>query len=130
MLPRGFMFSWLKRKRTAPTKGADSDNVRDSSWSRCGAGKALCRWTHPDGKHRVYLFALNDGLFCYVTEYLFACGTDLLADDQSRHCWVYGGTGDSLYHSEATATREILLALPWVQDTQREEPPSETNQAA
>jgi hypothetical protein len=77
---------------------------------------AVCRWTHPDGKHRVYLIARRDGLFGRWGEHF--------SDEEFEMCWIQDDTGGSFYDSEETAVTEIHVAYPWSRDVAREERPT------
>jgi len=77
-------------------------------------GAAVCRWTHADGKQRVYLIARNDGCF--------SCGSEHFSDDEFEKCWIPEGAGGSIFASEAIAVREIGFLFPWSRDVAREEP--------
>ena len=80
-------------------------------------GRAVCRWTDPDGKHRVYLIAREDGVFCYVSMYF--------SDAEFEHCWLPEGTGGSFFDSRETAVREIESGWPWSRTVSPEERTSE-----
>jgi hypothetical protein len=76
---------------------------------------AVSRWTHPDGKQRVYLIARGDGLFGRWSEHF--------SDDEDEMCWTPDDLGASLYDSEETAVREIHSASPWSREVPREDGP-------
>jgi hypothetical protein len=99
------MLKWLKKRKTPESI--------PTTWSRFIAGNSRYRWTHPDGRHRAYLIVRTDGLF--------TCGSEYYSDVDFEHCWIPEGVGGSLYDSEETATRELLLMFPWARDVQREE---------
>ena len=76
-------------------------------------GTVRCRWTHSDGKQRVYLIARHDGGFCY--------GSEHFSDDRSELCWIPEGAGGSIFGSEEIAVREIHADFPWSRDVKRED---------
>jgi hypothetical protein len=84
-----------------------------NAWSRFVMGSAVCRWTSPDSKERVYLIARHDGGFCSGSEYF--------SDAEFEHCWCPVGAGGSIYGSEEIAVREIHAAFPWSKDVKRED---------
>jgi hypothetical protein len=86
-------------------------------WPKYVAGRAICRWTHPSGKERVYLIARTDGLYSY--------GGMQFSDAEFEHCWIQQGAGSSFFDSEATAIREIQAAWPWSRTVNRENRPNE-----
>ena len=66
------MSRFVRRKDKRMFKRVKSNKVgrkAQDSWPRFTMGRAVCRWTDPDGKHRVYLIAREDGVFCYVSMY-------------------------------------------------------------
>ena len=83
------------------------------TWPQYTMGKAICRWTHPSGKQRVYLIARADGLFCH--------GSMCFSDEEFEHCWIPEGTGGSFFDSRETAIREIQSSWPWSQTVSAEE---------
>ena len=101
------MLNWL-RTRKAMREIPDT-------WPRYTMGKAVCRWTHPGGKQRVYLIARADGLFCY--------GSMFFSEAEFERCWIPEGTGGSFFDSEETAVREVHSAWPWSRTVPREDRP-------
>ena len=75
-------------------------------------GTVRCRWTHSDGKRRVYLIARHDGAFSYGCEYF--------SDDRAEICWMPEGAGGSIFASEEIAVKEIHASFPWSRDVKRE----------
>jgi hypothetical protein len=75
----------------------------------------IARWTHPEGKHRVYLIERSDGLFSYSGERFL--------DDPTEMCWTPDNVHTGLYDSEQIAIREILATYPWSCNVPREERP-------
>jgi hypothetical protein len=84
----------------------------DNYWPKYVAGKAICRWTDPSGKERVYLIARTDGLYMYA-------GMQF-SDKEFEKCWIPQGAGGSFFDSEETAVREIQAAWPWSRMAKRE----------
>jgi hypothetical protein len=99
------MFLWFKKQRKAESI--------PTTWSRFVMGAAVCRWTHPDGKQRIYMVARNDGGF--------ECGSEYYSDDEHEHCWIPQGSGGSIYGSEEIAVKEIHSSFPWSRDVARED---------
>ena len=99
------MLNWLKRYKPEV-------NI-PNTWAKFVIGAAVGRWTHADGKHRVYLIARNDGGF--------SCGSEHFSDDESEKCWIPEGAGGSIFASEEIAVREIGFLYPWSRDVAREE---------
>jgi len=100
------MFSWRKTK---PAKM----KVADSSPKFVDGKVAVCRWTHPEGKRRVYLIARKDGLFGRWSEFF--------SDAEFEMCWIQDDASGSFYDSEETAVSEIHSAYPWSRDVVRED---------
>jgi hypothetical protein len=84
-------------------------------WPNYVAGRAICRWTHPGGKERVYLISRADGLYSY--------GRMEFSDAEFENCWIPQGTGGSFFDSEEIAVREIHAACPWSLTVNRENRP-------
>ena len=103
------MLNWLKARK-------QGKEIPDT-WPSYVAGKAVCRWTHPCGKQRVYLIARADGLFCYGSMYF--------SEAEFERCWMPEVTGGSFFDSEDTAVREVHSAWPWSRTVPREERPRE-----
>jgi len=78
---------------------------------------ATARWTHLDGKHRVYLIARSDGLFSHSGEYF--------TDDPNEMCWTPDNVHAGLYDSEQIAVKEIHAAYPWSRDVPRKTRPAD-----
>ena len=76
-------------------------------------GSVVCRWTSPDGKERVYLFARREGGF--------SSGSEYFSDAEFEHCWIPAGISGSIYGSEEIAVREIHAAIPWSREVKRED---------
>src|ERR1035438_7515105 len=94
------MLSWLKRKPKR-TEARVTDR-----WPKfIDSLVAVCRWTHPQGKQRVYLIARGDGLFGRWSEFF--------SDAEQEMCWIQSATGGSFYDTEETAVSEIHSAYPW-----------------
>lgn len=87
-------------------------NQDPDRWLRFVTGSAVCRWTSPDGKQRVYLVARNDGMFSSASEYFSGA--------EFEHCWASNGITGGIYDSENTAIREIQAAFPWSREVERE----------
>ena len=102
------MITWFTKRRTKSIPDA---------WQTFELGRVVCRWTHPDGKQRVYLIARHDGGF--------ACGSEYYSDDEFEHCWVRQGSEGSFYGSEEIAAREIHGSFPWSRDVIREDRPDD-----
>jgi hypothetical protein len=100
------MIKWFTNRR--PKKIPDI-------WQIFEIGNVVCRWTHPDGKERVYMIARHDGGF--------ACGSEDYSDDEFEHCWIRRGSEGSFYGSEEIAVREIHGSFPWARNVIREERP-------
>ena len=73
---------------------------------------AVARWTHFNGKQRIYLIARGNGLFAQWSEHLTADETAWVMDDDP--C-------SSIYDSEETAVREINSIYPWSREVPRED---------
>ena len=100
------MFSWLKKGGSQPVP---------DKWPRFSDGKeAISRWTHPDGKQRVYLIFRPDGMFSRWSEHY--------SDSEFEHCWISDDRGGSFFDSKATARKEVLSTYPWAQTAQEEHP--------
>ncbi len=103
------MFKWLKSRKAG--KGIPD------TWPRYAMGRAICRWTHPGGKQRVYLIARQDGMFCF--------GSTFFSDAEFENCWIPEGTGGSFFDSRETAIREIHSGWAWSRTAPPEERPRE-----
>lgn len=100
------MFSWQKKK-------SQSEAVPDR-WPKFSAGnKAIARWTHKDGRQRVYLLVRADGMFSRWGEHY--------SDEEFEHCWIPDDRGGSFFDSKETAKKEILSAYPWAQAAREEQ---------
>jgi hypothetical protein len=93
-----------------------SDKVSDTWPIFIHGNVAVSRWTHPDGKRRVYLIARGDGLFSRCSEHF--------SNDEFEMCWISDDVGASVYDSEETAVREIHSTYPWSREVVREEWPT------
>ena len=99
---RAVMFKWLSKKpRPIP-----------DAWATFEIGRVVCRWTHPNGKERVYLIARHDGDF--------SCGSEYFSDDRQEMCWIRRDAG-SVFGSEEIAVREIHGLFSWSRDVARED---------
>jgi hypothetical protein len=78
---------------------------------------AICRWTDPCGKERVYLIERPDSLYSY--------GVMHFSDAEFENCWISQGAGGSFFDSEETAIREIQAAWPWTRTVNRENRPNQ-----
>ena len=81
-------------------------------WLKFVSGSAVCRWTSPDGKERVYLIARRGGGF--------SSGGEYFSDAEHEHCWLPIGASGGIYDSEEIAIREIQSNYPWARDVKRE----------
>ena len=102
------MITWFTKRRT---KGIPN------TWQTFEIGRVACRWTHPNGKQRVYLIARHDEGF--------ACGSEYYSDDEFEHCWIRQGSEGGFYGSEEIAAREIHGLFPWSREVIREERPDD-----
>jgi hypothetical protein len=85
-------------------------------WPMYNYGVAIARWTHPDGKHRVYLIVRSDSLFTHTGEYF--------TDDPNEMCWTPDDVHAGLYASEQIALVEIEAVYPWTRSVPLEERPT------
>ena len=69
-------------------------------------------WTHPGGKHRVFLVARQDGRFSKHSQ--------VFSDDEFEMCWIQEDVGGSFYDSEDTAVAEIHASFPWSSELEPE----------
>jgi hypothetical protein len=97
------MFKWLTKRQTR--------KIPDT-WATFEIGRVVCRWTHTDGKERVYLIARHDGDF--------SIGSEDFSDDPHEWCWIHRGAG-GVYASEEIGVREIYGAFAWSREVLREE---------
>jgi hypothetical protein len=98
------MLKWFTKRLTP--------SIPDT-WETFELGHVVCRWTHPDGKQRVYLIARHDGGF--------SCGSEYFSEEENEMCWIPQGSAGSVYGSEEIAVREIHGSFPWSRDVIREE---------
>lgn len=99
--------AWFKKK-TPLTKARGRED-----WPAFVMGRrAILRWIHPDGKHRAYVIARDDGHFMKWSEFFCA--------DEFENCWIPEDMGGSFYDSEVTAIREVHGGFPWTQELQPE----------
>ena len=96
--------SWLRRKW---------DGKIPEPWPSFSGGKvALARWTHPEGKKRVYLIQRPDKRFSKWSEEF--------SEEEFEMCWLPLERGGSLYDSESTAEENIALEYPWTRTVAKE----------
>jgi hypothetical protein len=99
--------SWFTKKHTPPKI--------PSIWPSFVDGKEpIRRWTHPDGKRRVFLIARRDGMFGRWSEYF--------SEEEFEMCWVPDDRGGSFYDSQDAAVSEIHSAYPWAAAVRPEYP--------
>jgi hypothetical protein len=89
------------------------------TWPKYVTGRAICRWTHPDGKERIYLIARTDGWY--------SLGGMQFSDAEFERCWIPQGEGGSFFDCEETAVREIHAEWPWSRSVNRENRPNKAN---
>lgn len=81
-------------------------------WPRFVNAVALGRWTHLDGKLRVFLLQRTDGSWSYSTE--------MWVEDEFAKCWTPGSEHGGLFGTDAIALTEIHAAFPWTSHIEME----------
>ena len=96
----------FKKKMMWPPKRSDA-------WPRLvGGNRIIACWTHPVGKHRVFLVARQDGRFSKHSQFF--------SEDEFEMNWIQEDVGGSFYDSENNAVREINALFPWSKEVEPE----------